>query len=246
MDGMCKCPCTPTKSLLEVEVSDVSTEMGRDDTDLELIEDCPGPHAFFVFDWDDTLLPTTWLHMQGLLVDDTEDDIVASEMQQGQLQRLVTCALDTLSAALRCGSVIIITNAEDGWVETSCQKYMPALACLLSEVSIVSARSAYEQHGIFAPSMWKRRAFESEINNILAAGADRTPLHVISVGDSLYEQEALVWATKDMHNCYAKSLKFEERPDIEKLIEEHELVSSCLSDVVGHNGNLDLEIGAEQ
>lgn len=220
--------------------SDLSTALGSEESYAEQVE---GLTTLLVFDWDDTLLPTTWLEQQGLLADNSA---VASAEQKLQLQQLALLAGQTLIQALRYGSVIIITNAEQNWVELSCQKFLPSLFPLLSGLNIVSARSAYEQHGIFAPTMWKCHAFSKHIGAFVDEVTDDKTRNIISIGDSLHEQEALVWATQGMPNCYAKMVKFEGRPQIERLTEEHEMLIECLQDVVGHDGDLDLEVAVVQ
>ena len=44
------------------------------------------------------------------------------------------------------GQVLIITNAAEGWVELSAQRFMPLTAKVLrSDVEIISARTRYER-----------------------------------------------------------------------------------------------------
>lgn len=229
----------------EVDESEVSTELGNDGTDLqreeEPVEEGARLANLIVFDWDDTLLPTTWLQQQGLLA----EDLTITEQQESELLRLAVSAADLLGTALYRGSVAIVTNAERGWVEFSCQKFMPGLATMLPGIHILSARSTYEQHGLYAPTMWKFRAFEDMLADLQANHIGHN-LNFVSVGDSLYEQEAVIWATKGLSTCYAKAVKLDERPTIERLVAEHELLGGCLSDLIGHEGDLDLDVGEEQ
>jgi hypothetical protein len=190
-----------------------------------------------IFDWDDTLFPTSWLQRQGFF----KADAVPSMQQAAQLQKLADAVERTLRATLLFGKVVVVTNAEKGWVELCCPKLMPSLAQVLSEVDIVSARSTYERHSQ-NPSEWKRLAFAQELEQFHIQSDQQC--NVVSVGDSLYEQHAVMSVCKNVHNCFAKSLKFMDNPSIEDLIDQHDVCESCFLDVLEHNGDLDVEIGA--
>jgi|Transcript_79952 hypothetical protein len=185
------------------------------------------------FDWDDTLFPTTWLQQQGLL----REDATLRQDQMNVLGQLASSVEKTLRLALQFGRVVIVTNAQQGWVQMSCAKMMPSLRAILDEVDIVSARSTYEDLS-HSPSEWKRLAFQHELRDCLRVGQ----YNLISVGDSLHEQRAVMSLCDNMHNCFSKSMKFLEVPAVEQLIEEHEFVVSCFLDVAEHNGNLDVEV----
>lgn len=199
--------------------------------------------TLLIFDWDDTLCPTTWLNDQGLLLEESK---YLCEEQRACLQSLTEGAIRMLRTAQMHGKVVIVTNACQGWVEMSCSKFMPLLFPLLQDIDIISARSTYEQHGVLAPTGWKSRAFAHEVQVFCG---ERNPSshrwNIISLGDSMYEQKALVWVTEGSANCQGKSLKFTESPGIEQLTQEHELVIGCLQEVVDYDGDLDLEVAAQ-
>lgn len=196
-----------------------------------------------IFDWDDTLFPTTWLREQGLL----ETEARVTPEQGEQLQALADSVALTLEAAKRRGGVAIVTNAEQGWVEMSCEAIMPSLQAHLEGVRIVSARSRYEKHGIFAPTTWKCLAFEELVGEFYSA-FDQSGVtlrrNIASLGDAEHEMEALKWVATGTE-CHAKCLKFVQQPCLEQLLEQHELIAGFIDDVVDHDGNLDYEIGSE-
>lgn len=229
--------------------SDPSTELGSEGSDASESSDdeCEGeggaqaPFAIeetiLIFDWDDTVLPSTWIQEQGLRLD---EESVASDEQQAQLESMAAHATETLRVAKRYGKVILVTNAERGWIELSCRKFMPSLCPSLEGVKICSARSTYETRGVTSPFEWKYYAFESEIGGFYKTLPVDQRKNVISFGDSAHEREALIRVTERMPNCCTKSLKFVERPEVEQLRKEHELISGCFRDIVNHDGNLDL------
>jgi hypothetical protein len=227
--------------------SDPSTELGSEGSDASESSDdeCDNgaPRSFnlegtiLIFDWDDTVLPSTWIQEQGLRLD---DDSVATEEQQEQLDSMAVHAIETLRVAKRHGKVLLVTNAERGWIELSCRKFMPSLLSSLDDVKIFSARSTYEHQGVTSPFEWKYYAFESEIGGFYKTLPEDQRKNIISFGDSAHEREALIRVTEHLPNCCTKSLKFVERPEVEQLRKEHELISGCFRDIVNHDGNLDL------
>jgi len=196
--------------------------------------------TFFIFDWDDTVLPSTWVQRQGLRLDTASQP---NEEQREMLAEVATAAGQTLRAARQHGTVVLVTNAERGWIELSCQKFLPTLSPTLENVKLVSARTTYECPQCSSPLDWKLRAFEAEINHYFGSDAmfDQSKRkNVLSLGDSVHEREALLRATTSAPNCYSKSLKFVERPDISQICKQHELITNCFDRIVHHEANLDL------
>uniref|UniRef100_A0A7S2CL29 Uncharacterized protein n=1 Tax=Alexandrium andersonii TaxID=327968 RepID=A0A7S2CL29_9DINO len=226
--------------------SDPSTDLGSEDYDSDTSDDEGDEQALerfspkdtiLIFDWDDTVLPSTWIQEQGLRLD---DGVAPTWEQEVQLQKMAEHAAQTLSIAKRHGKVILVTNAEHGWIELSCQKFLPSLQPVLSHVKILSARSTYEQQGVPSPFDWKYLAFESEIYSFYDGSVAEQEKNVISFGDSAHEREALIRVTENMQNCRTKSLKFVERPEVDQLLKEHKLISGCIRYIANHDGNLDL------
>ncbi len=114
-------------------------------------------HLYFtdttiIFDWDDTLLSSSWLAQNGLRLD--EPQIVPPEAV-GQLEVLSESVIQLLQRATMHGTCIIITNAETGWVELSCKKFMPRVLPCLHNIRVLSARSTFEALYPDSPSDWK-------------------------------------------------------------------------------------------
>merc|ERR1719210_297053 len=94
------------------DMSDASTDLASDLGSTDAEEALPSAnHVLHLVDWDDTILPTTWLSRQRLL----KKRAVASEEQQAQLASLAEAAASTLEAAASIGRVVIVTNAAEGW-----------------------------------------------------------------------------------------------------------------------------------
>lgn len=190
------------------------------------------------FDWDDTVLPSTWVQQQGLRLDGAGN---LTWLQREQLRKTADAASETLRLAKQLGTVILVTNAERGWIELSCQKFLPTLFPSLESVRMLSARTAYET-AQSTPLEWKLRAFDREIHRVFGAEVLAAPSrrkNVLSFGDSVHEREAVVRATAQWPNCRSKSLKFVEQPHISQIYQQHELISTHIARIVDHDGNLD-------
>lgn len=231
--------------------SELSTEVGDSDgeqidsvvrtcnsaSSLDRLGETFSPkETLILFDWDDTLLPTTWIEQEGLLV------ATPTSEQATQLQHLAERVDATLRAAKQRGKVTIITNAMHGWVEQSCSLFMPSLLHYLEEFEVISARSSFEHEAQYTE--WKCMAFAEQVKTFYGASCTQRR-NVLSLGDALYEQRALHAVTQCVPNCYAKSLKFMERPQVEQLIDEHDIVVASLQNIVDIDGNLDLEVAPE-
>lgn len=192
--------------------------------------------TIMIFDWDDTILPSSWVQEQGLRLD---ADSKPSPEHQTQLSELAEAAAQTLKLSKKLGTVVLVTNAERGWIELSCLKFLPNLYPSLANVKILSARTEYETPEMSSPFDWKFRAFTSEIARVLNSDETRRK-NILSVGDSSHEREALINATAMLPNCRTKSLKLAERPTIDQLCKQHALIDSCFRRIVHHDGNLDL------
>ncbi|CAK0905444.1 unnamed protein product, partial [Prorocentrum cordatum] len=154
-DAAARGSCTPSAEAAEDAASAPSTELGSDcasecgdDVCDESCRPVPPESTMLIFDWDDTVLPSTWIHEQGLSL---ADDSWPTAEQQGLLDRLADRAAHTLGVAKQYGVVTLVTNAEAGWIELSCQKFMPSLWPSLVDVKLFSARSTYECQGVASP-----------------------------------------------------------------------------------------------
>jgi len=193
-----------------------------------------------IFDWDDTILPSAWVQSQGLRLD---EESKVNEFQRAQLSQVANAAMETIRAAKQHGTVVLVTNAERGWIELSCQKFMPELYPTLENLKLLSARTTYESREVTSPLDWKLCAFNSEIARVFGDDVCSDPSrrkNCLSLGDSMHEREALMRATASLPNCRSKSLKFVERPDIGQICKQHSLISGCFERIVHHDGNLDL------
>ena len=197
--------------------------------------------TLLIFDYDDTLFPTSFLAQNGYRLDGPD----ASPEIQVILDEYSAVVEKTLLEAQQHGRVVVITNAESGWISLTAQKFMPRLGELLSSYPSISARSTYEPLGLSNPFEWKLKAFESVIyehHRMLSIPDAVARMNVLSFGDSIHERDAAhqVCASLASSPLFCKSIKFIERPDIAQLTKQHVLIRDSLVKVIEHDGTLDL------
>jgi len=202
--------------------------------------------TLLILDWDDTLLPTAWCNMQGLRPEPGVHSTI--------VERAALSAEKLLSNAKALGAdVVVITNAEQGWVEQTIRYLMPGLSDAMEMIQVVSARTEFEHHVGPDPTRWKCAAFKRHIDSWLRSRRQWSDIskkelpvpHVMSIGDSLHERDAIHEAIEEishMNTFVAKSLKFLERPTIDQIVRQHELLLKKLEALLMHPHYFDLAI----
>lgn len=180
-----------------------------------------------VFDWDDTLLPSTYL-TQNHSID--LDDLHNLENLEQQVCRL-------LSIAVAHGDVYIITNSQEGWVMDSAVKYLPNVVPLLKTIKIISARSTYETHYPGQPTLWKIVAFTKTLNPYFQTEHRN---NIIAFGDMDTDRVAFFTATKKRNKTLKKNIKFLAKPNITELNNELKFVIDLYQDIYNYENNLNL------
>uniref|UniRef100_A0A7S4RIE9 Uncharacterized protein n=1 Tax=Alexandrium monilatum TaxID=311494 RepID=A0A7S4RIE9_9DINO len=98
--------------------------------------------TILIFDWDDTICPSTWIQANRRVLSFFRP-VPNDETYQKPLRELQLHAEAVLQQAMQMGSVVIITNAADPWVEISCRNFLPKLLPMVSKLPVVYARSLF-------------------------------------------------------------------------------------------------------
>lgn len=191
-----------------------------------------------IFDWDDTLLASSCLNAHGYSLTDNGHDTPEAKKLLEEMKQLEEVVYQILTLALNSGEVHIITNAENGWVQRSAQRFLPKVVPLIEKTIVVSARSTYEEHHPNAPIKWKVCAFVDKFLDVFPT--DETRKNVLSLGDSLAERHAVHTASKLLKNVCTKSVKFVEMPTVVQLKMQLEFVLKCWNYIHNHSEDLDL------
>lgn len=161
------------------------------------------------------------------------------------LTALANSVVRLLNDAKRVASqVMIITNAETGWVELSAAKFMPDVLPVLRDIPVLSARSTFEPEYPDNPLDWKMAAFEQEVQRFVKAST-AAKKHVISIGDSIHERSALMAAMERVEDGVTKSIKFVERPTVDQLMRQVDIMRSCIASVVAEKDPMDLMLSIQ-
>ena len=133
---------------------------------------------------------------------------------------------------------------------------MPKSLSLVQKFKVISARSTYESIYPDSPLDWKSAAFTRELieattlydpSNINST-SHHSPRYrnVVSFGDSLHEREAIHLVTGTIPGVLTKSIKFVERPTIEQLVNQIDMVFGYIAHIVHKDSDLDLMLSVQQ
>ena len=189
----------------------------------------------FIFDWDDTICPTTWLTSKNYIANNFVvppknielDDHYKLDSYSQKISIL-------LEHCLFLGHVIIVTNADSKWIGLSVTKFLPKLDGLLSRIRCYSAKNLFESS--FIPFYWKVATFSYALRTYMNK---ENKTSIISFGDSDYEKNANKLFCMNYRNCYSKVIKYIEAPSIDQLGKQNELVYNYLHHICGYDGDID-------
>jgi len=201
----------------------------------------PKPYVFL--DWDDTLFPCSWIIKSDINLHGSDIPIKYFD-QINELQNIIINFIEYLKDIT---NIIIITNAEDLWIQTSCSKFFPKLLPLLSNIEIISARHLYFDKYPDDPNMWKTNVFSQKIRYIIDKFSyNNVIIDVISIGDSEFERNAIFQATIPYKNNFrTKSFKFCENPSINQLKKEIQFLHLCMNHILEHPADFDIVLPTE-
>jgi hypothetical protein len=123
-------------------------------------------NSLIIFDWDDTLFPTSFLARNGYF---SEQNIYSTEKDEKfikKIEKLEQSVIDLINISLTKGEVYIITNAVIGWVEYTSKQFFPNFYKILDKIKIISARGEWENTFPNNIQEWKIQTF-SNLRNIL-------------------------------------------------------------------------------
>jgi hypothetical protein len=198
------------------------------------INDSKRHNSLIIFDWDDTLLPTSFLAPRGIF----EENSVLNEKDQNKINKLEDSVQKLLLLAVSKSDVYIITNAGDGWVEFSAKKYYPKIMDILGKIEVISAREVYEKKFPEDSRRWKVESFL----NLKKRLNDELITNIICLGDSIFEMEAgRILASKFIH-AVIKTIKFREKPKPEELNKQLNLVLNQFDSIFTSSKNLTVRV----
>lgn len=179
-------------------------------------------NTIIIIDWDDTLFPTTAYRQQ--------------KITPQYLQMLDK----TIPKLLNFNKTYIVSNASNEWLNKSLD-LLPLTKQYIKEknIQIISAREKYQ----FLKSVeeWKKYCFKDIINK-----HNCKYYNVLSIGDSIYEYNALV----DLHDYIInknkipilKNISFKQTPNEMDIIIQINVLNDKLKDIIKHDKYVDITL----
>jgi hypothetical protein len=201
----------------------------------EPLDDSEKAHnSIIIYDWDDTLLPTTALSPSGIFIENTP----ISDNDFQRLVKLESSVYELLRLSIDRADTYIITNAAPGWVEYSAEMFYPKVYPLLNKITIVSARGEYECRYPGDSRQWKVMAFL----NLLRYTDTNLVTNLISLGDSPNEMEAAYILASRFGKAFVKTVKFRENPRPSELNKQLTLVIKQFDSIFSSVKNLSIKV----
>mmetsp|Transcript_116886 Transcript_116886/g.325737 ORF Transcript_116886/g.325737 Transcript_116886/m.325737 type:complete len:248 (-) Transcript_116886:32-775(-) len=208
----------------------------REEAELRWVRRPPeNAPTIIIFNWDDTLFCTSSfifedaqrLAVLPLFVAEyrhTERHL-ALPVSPRLLQQMEETVCHLITEAVRMGPTFIVTNSSRRWVVTTAQVYLPGLLPLLEQVTIVSARTAYEKRFPQEIRRWKQEAFLK----IARETGSQHCKDLLVIGNSDLEMRAADMVESMFTDWRIKVVKLRRRPSAQDLLMEHRLVLDNLA-----------------
>lgn len=204
------------------------------------------PGCVFIFDWDDTFLPTSVIRSQR--------HRWGKPLTTIQLESHAKLIEKVLRAACGIGSVSIVTLSKNDWVTKSALRFLPGVdfPALFAELDI-SVHYAQDEEircpGALAAEDWtglKKSSMKGCLQSLSAKGvlAAAPRPSVISIGDSDAEQRALkaLLSMPVPGKPFCKTVKFMDEPSMAHLGRELEELLPLLESLAFGKKDFDISI----
>ena len=191
-------------------------------------------NSIIIFDWDDTLLPTSFLVSKGIF----SSIFSLTKYEKQTISQLEDLILELLSLAVGKGDVYIITNADKGWVEYSSRLIYPSILDILKKVKIISAKNQYQEKFPRDSRKWKINAFLNLTTDLNV----KKITNIICSGDSIFEIEAGKILASKFSQAFIKTIKFKEKPELEEVLKQIMLVNLQFNSIYSAIKNLTIRV----
>lgn len=185
----------------------------------------------FIFDWDNTLLPTYFLSQENII----DEEYLPSEYLE-IFSLLDISVYKLLKKSLEKGFVNIISNSSYGWVEHSANKYFPSLKKIFKYINVISAKNDYQNAYPDDTKMWKNKAclsLKTKIDPSLTT-------NIICIGDLNNDLDAGKNLAHEVGNCFIKTIKFKERPEPDDIIKQINLILTKFNYIFSNPKNVSM------
>lgn len=203
--------------------------------------------SLIIFDWDDTILPTSNIVNFICSSHQNASQLTSSEFKnllkyfsfdETQQQALNKSILHFLQSAQKIGKICIVTNSETGWVIQSSEFFLPELTEFIKTIPIVSAFDIYNaktpkpenQQELYR---WLIEAKKWAIFNLVEEHRQLGYLKYISVGDGVAEKYAMneLFGEKLCTGEW-KHIQMSEHPTVQTLMAQQQIIADAFSTIL--------------
>ena len=176
--------------------------------------------SLIIYDWDDTLFPTSW-YLNNLNM---------------KLQLIDNSIYKLLYKSLQISNIIIVTNAHLNWIYKIIN-YMPMTQQLIKQnIPIISTINNYSHIGLNNIDKLKTIVYNNDIIEFI-----NNCNNIISIGDSECEYKALVSLGNKFYNKKKlKNIKLISKPTLNELLDEHQILLKEINNINNYNNHCDL------
>ena len=178
--------------------------------------------TFFIFDWDDTLMCTSFILSKAQPLSKDE------KITLFNLGNLVSVFL---SHCKEYGNVIILTNSAKNWVKQTALEKLGISDLEDNNIKIISTRDIYLKKGV-DKKYWKEMAldeifnkYKSKIENLICASDSERDINTF---------KKFMIKNKDIN---ISTIKFKRKPNLLVLIKEIKFLINCLGKIIGSSKN---------
>ena len=176
--------------------------------------------TIFLFDWDDTLMCTYFIHSKVEPLSEEEIKIISN------LGLQVTSFLEECS---KYGKIIIMTNSSKDWMKNTSEQYLKIKEGFYKNIIIISTRDLYLKKNI-PKEKWK----EVALNEFLSKFGDKVE-NLICASDSEADINIFKNISKLRKEINVSTIKFKSKPSPLIMIKEIDYLSKTILDIIGKN-----------
>jgi len=210
--------------------------------------------ALILFDWDDTLCPTSWMEEHPEVRQAFEGPVSKTGAAWNQLATQAKAVMKLVTTAASLGSVALVTLAARPWVRVSARDFLHEARNEVEKLDVYYAREQADSCTNFAHTFlcepyiaMKRKAMQQA----MAAVTQRVGHSVkweslVSIGDSEVEKRAAQELGRECQSQgmlrWTKTVKLLEHPKVTQLTQQVNALNERLEELVNHPGHKNVNL----
>jgi hypothetical protein len=211
--------------------------------------------TFTLFDWDDTLFPTSWMLKQARTT--ASENIFISDKNRHSLRTVCEGSMGLMREAQAISHSCIVTNAKRPWIEDCCDMVAQDMNLRLvgPNCPVHYANEAANPPPTATRSerltVTKARVMNQVVTTFYSRYHMQSWKNVISIGDAFYEHAAVHDVIRNRpeysskKKCRMKRIKFLRKPSVEEMVLQLRLVRSWFHLIAQSDTDVDVDFTDE-